>query len=133
MADGGIERIRLSTNNGLIGYKIKKFELIAYDPNVEAESMVLIFTVKPESVPTVINFDNPTLIAAALYDLSASQSYNPGTVMIIDNVTVNQDIYLTHLESKASSPVNYYVELEQVKLDLSEATVATLKDMRGTK
>jgi hypothetical protein len=27
--------------------------------------------------------------------------------------------------------MNYYLELEQVKLDLNEATVATLKDMRG--
>ena len=27
--------------------------------------------------------------------------------------------------------MNYYIELEQVKLDLNEATVATLKDMRG--
>ena len=26
---------------------------------------------------------------------------------------------------------NYYIELEQVKLDLNEATVATLKDMRA--
>jgi hypothetical protein len=27
--------------------------------------------------------------------------------------------------------MNYYIELEKVKLDLNEATVATLKDMRG--
>ena len=27
--------------------------------------------------------------------------------------------------------VNYYIELEQMKLDLSENTVATLKDIRN--
>ena len=30
-----------------------------------------------------------------------------------------------------SRPVNYYVELEQMKLDLNENTVATLKDIRN--
>jgi len=28
-------------------------------------------------------------------------------------------------------PMNYYLELEQIKLDLSESTVATLKDIRN--
>ena len=45
----------------------------------------------------------------------------------------NQDIYLTHLESQGSSAVNYYLELEQIKLDLNENTVATLKDIRNIK
>ena len=131
IADGGIERIRLSTNQGLIGYKIVKFELIGADPNVEAESSVQVFSVPKTTVPTTINFDDPTLLAAALYDLSASQAYNPGTVMVIDNIVFNQDIYVTHFESKASQPVNYYLELETMILSKDEATVATLKDMRG--
>ena len=42
-------------------------------------------------------------------------------------------MFFTHQNTHADAgPVNYYIELEQVKLDLSEATVATLKDMRGT-
>ena len=132
IADGGIDTISLHTNNGSTGYRLKKFELIGHDPNVEQESMVQIFSVPQTTpVPTTIDFDDQTLLAAALYDLSASQAYNAGTVMIIDNVTFNQDIYITHLESKASQPVNYYIELEQIKLDLTENTVATLKDIRN--
>ena len=131
IADGGEDTIVLHTNDGSMGYRINKFELIAYDPNVEAESMVQVFSVKQATAPTTIDFSNQELLAAALYDLSASQSYNPGTVVIIDNVVFNQDIYVNHLESKASSPVNYYIELEQIKLDLGENTVATLKDIRN--
>ena len=131
IADGGIETIPLHTNNGSQGYRLIRFELIGHDPNVEQESSVQIFSIPKTTVPTTIDFDDETLLGAALYDLSASQAYNPGTVMIIDNVTFNQDIYITHFESKASQPVNYYIELELVKLSLDENTVATLKDIRN--
>ena len=30
-----------------------------------------------------------------------------------------------------TSGVNYYIELEQIKLDIGESTVATLKDIRN--
>ena len=40
----------------------------------------------------------------------------------------NQDIYVTNYGSGA---MNYYIELEQIKLDLNENTVATLKDIRN--
>ena len=47
------------------------------------------------------------------------------------NEIFNQDIYITHVDSDASAPINYYIELEQIKLDLNENTVATLKDIRN--
>ena len=47
-------------------------------------------------------------------------------------MTFNQDIYITHTNLHADAgPVNYYIELEQIKLDLNENTVATLKDIRN--
>jgi len=46
-------------------------------------------------------------------------------------MVVNQDIYITHIDTNGAIPCNYYIELEQVKLDLSENTVATLKDIRN--
>ena len=45
-------------------------------------------------------------------------------------MTFNQDIYIT---CKSSGNMNYYMELEQIKLDLNENTVATLKDIRNIK
>ena len=50
-------------------------------------------------------------------------------VTIFDNMTFNQDIYVTATSTDGN--MNYYVELEQVKLSKDEAAVATLKDMRA--
>ena len=44
-------------------------------------------------------------------------------------MTFNQDIYITCYST--DNKINYYIELEQVPLSKDEATVATLKDMRG--
>jgi len=54
-------------------------------------------------------------------------------VVIFDNEVFNQDIYITYTDNGGGSneDINYYIELEQIKLDLSENTVATLKDIRN--
>ena len=135
LADGGQERIRLSTNNGLTGYQIKKFQIMANRPGSsgsDAEHSVQLFSRKQDTVSNVINFDNPLLLAAATMGNSASSYvYGSTPVIIIDNMKINQDIYITHKETTGSESVNYYVEMEQVTLSTDEATVATLKDMRG--
>ena len=46
-------------------------------------------------------------------------------------MTFNQDVYVTFKKTAGTSPTNYYIELEQVKLALDENTVATLKDIRN--
>ena len=52
-------------------------------------------------------------------------------VVIFDNEIFNQDIYITHTDNKNAESINYYIELEQIKLDLNQNTVATLKDIRN--
>ena len=136
IADGDTEQIRLSTNNGLTGYKITKFELFPYAPGgsgTDSEHTVQIWSVDPETVDIVTSFNAPQLLAAGMMAVSSSGVSNPSILHVVfDNVTINQDIFICHKDSTASAePINYYIELEQVKLDLNEATVATLKDMRG--
>ncbi len=137
LADGAVETIRLHTNNGLTGYKIVKLQLIAEDPATDShESVVQIFTTKndetgtPRTASAVIDFTDPTLLAVGFYE-NASSSTVSKLDIIFDNMTVNQDIYITHNEKAGSAIVNYYLELEQMKLSKDEATVATLKDMRA--
>jgi len=43
-------------------------------------------------------------------------------------MTFNQDVYVT---AATDESINYYIEMEQVKLALDENTVATLKDIRN--
>ena len=57
-------------------------------------------------------------------------SLNP-LYVVFDNVVINQDIFVTHTDTNANIPINYYLELEQIALSDNEATVATVKDMRG--
>jgi len=131
--DGEIETIRLSTNNGLKGYRIVKLFIVGEDPaSTTAEFTVKVFTVKPGSATAEINFNDPTLLGMAYLDQNNGSNYQPQPLIVFDNMTFNQDIYITNVESASDNKVNYYLELEQVKLDLNEATVATLKDMRGS-
>ena len=137
IADGAQKQIRLSTNNGLRGYRIIKMSLICKQPGLgNQESLVKVNSVKTnEAIPTAggtFNFDDPTLLAVGLYTASTNQKTDPEDLNIIfDNKIVNQDIFVTHTDNEGALPINYYIELEQVKLDINEATVATLKDMRG--
>ena len=57
--------------------------------------------------------------------------YSISNVIVFDQTVFNQDIYITHKDVSIGQAVNYYLELEQVKLAKDEAAVATLKDMRG--
>ena len=134
LADGDIETIRLSTNKGLIGYKILKFELFPQVPGeANAESVVKVFTIEPDSAESTVNFDDPTILGvASMGNSTAGNVYPPTLTVVFDNVVFNQDIYVTHKETSGSESVNYYIELEQINLDVGEAAVATLKDMRGS-
>jgi len=136
LASAGVARIRLSTNNGLTGYKIKAFNIIDETPGVNnTENVAKVYSNPPldatgeiKAGDGVVNFDNPQLIAVAFY----KPQYGPAEVIIVDTKIVNQDIYVTAFDVSGNSiATNYLLELEQVKLDVNEATVATLKDMRG--
>tara|TARA_R100001530_G_C4308427_1_gene152366 strand:- start:1 stop:444 length:444 start_codon:yes stop_codon:yes gene_type:complete len=137
LADGQQLRIKLSTNNGMIGYTVKKFQIFPNLPGTaDIESTCMIFKFKRDSVSTAtatVNFDDPTLLAVAYMAEGAAADEGQVSLdtVVFDNVVFNQDIYITHTATKVSESCNFYIELEQMKLDLNEATVATLKDMRG--
>jgi len=139
IADNEIQTIRLATNNGLTGYKIVKLQLMPVDPiSTNQESVVQIFTTRNDATgsartaTSIIDFTDPTLLATAYIesDSSGSTPIFVDAAAIFDNLTFNQDIYLTHVE-QSTNGVNFYLELEQAKLSKDEATVATLKDMRA--
>ena len=132
LADEDIETIRLSTSNGLIGYRIKDFRAIFENPaGLSAEAVLKVYTVKPETADAIINFDDPTLIGAIFIENNNSATYFGGQTIVFEHVTFNQDIYVTYEDNAAGHNCNYYLELEAMKLSDNEATVATLKEMRG--
>jgi len=130
----GLETVRLSTNNGLKGYRIVKLQISPIQPGaVDGEHIVQVYTTEhtDTSLYDNIDFRDPTLLATAFHKTDSSEVNADTNTIIFDNIVFNQDIYISAAELKGSLPVNFHLELEQVKLDQNEATVATLKDMRA--
>ena len=133
-------RIRIGTKDGETGYKIRNLEIIGELPGQQTVELVTkVYTVPPEKDATgawdvdgAIDFNDPTLIAVAYLDDSSSTGTPFSHRIIMDNVKVNQDLYVTTLDVSGSSrATNFYLEMEQMKLAESEAAIATLKDIRG--
>jgi len=131
--DGGQDTVSLHTNDGSIGYRIVKLDIMSANPSAgTGEHIVKIFSIKQASVTGTVDFADQTLLAAATLKTNSSTG-NPETIqqVIFDNMTFNQDIYVTAIDVNDSNAINYYIELEQFKLDLNQNTMATLKDIRN--
>ena len=132
IADGSQDRIILHTNDGKMGYRIKKFQVIDDEPGeTEVEIVTKIYSVPQTTVDNTVNFSDQTLLGVVLYANQGNQSVVSTEAIIFDSMIFNQDIYVTAFSWEGTPNCNYYIELEQVKLDLNENTVATLKDIRN--
>jgi len=131
--DNSVETIPLHTIDGSTGYRIKKFEIIPNDPtNNVSSAIVKIYTTVQTATTRTIDFSDQTLLGVALYSNNSTlQNYPEDIQVIFDGMTFNQDIYVTLNNAAGNDSVNYYIELEQVSLDLNQNTVATLKDIRN--
>ena len=131
LADGGQDRIRLSTIKGKVGYRIAKFEVMGPDASEQIESALKIYTEKQTTINHTINFtDNSLLAAAVITQSSTMQNYPEDTSVIFDQEIFNQDIYITLKGADYTANVNYYLELEVIPLDDAGAEYTTLKDIR---
>tara|TARA_Y100001937_G_scaffold26928_1_gene38584 strand:- start:216 stop:683 length:468 start_codon:yes stop_codon:yes gene_type:complete len=142
LSDNDQDKILLHTNTGSTGYRIVKFQIIPNAPGTVAqESICKIYKIQQaDNIPagtnlySKIDFSENILLAAAYYADGSSAGDNQATTVIFDNEIFNQDIFITHKDVSGNdpgAPINYYIELEQIKLDLNENTVATLKDIRN--
>jgi len=134
LGDGDQDTIVLHTNNGEMGYKIVKFQIMLTNFGSNRGSFVQVWKVEQTTVSTgepTINFDDNILLATSMQIYNATNLTLSGQTTFFDNEVFNQDIYVTHTERSGGGGCNYYLELEQVKLDLNESTVATLKDIRN--
>ena len=133
IADEAIDTINLHTNNGSIGYRIKKLSIIPDKPVTSAnECVIQIWKIPQTTTSSNVDFSNNTLLAVGIYSNQTDTTYYPDDQTIIfDNEIFNQDIYITHKNETGTRPCNYYLELEQIKLDLNDNTMATLKDIKN--
>jgi hypothetical protein len=131
LTDGQQQQINLSHNDGRTGYKIVKMQIMHAEPGQQdAEHTFKVYSKEQATIDNAINFSDNTLLAAAYLTDDKNTLGTTSTVIVFDNSIFNQDIYVTHSDTTGSQPANYYIELEQFPLDLSESTVVTLQNIR---
>jgi hypothetical protein len=136
LVSGGQDTILLSTKKGEIGYRITKMQLMPWiygGGSSEQESVVKVYKDFQSSISEIIDFSDNRLLGAGIVNNDDSGEDNATRDLIVfDYEIFNQDIYVTHVNQHADgAPCNYYLELEVIKLDESQAMVATLKDIRN--
>jgi len=133
LAEGGQDRIPLATKDGSVGYRIAKLAVMGPDGSEAIDSVLKIYKEEQSAVDNIINFtDNSLLAAAVISQSSAATNYPEDVSVIFDQEIFNQDIYITLKGAGQSAKVNYYIELEQMKLDHTQNMSATLKAIRGS-
>jgi hypothetical protein len=128
LATGTQDQIYIAGGDADTGYKIVKLQLFHTDPGIgAAEHTVKVFSIKQTAVDNVVDFSDETLLAVA--HLADHQDVaNPlDTIAVFDNEIFNQDIYVTHIDTRGSEACNYYIELEEIKMKDSEAAVINYK------
>jgi hypothetical protein len=127
------DTIHLHTTDGSTGYRIKTLNLISSLPaSTTQETVVKVFKIDGKTIDATIDFSDNTLLAAGYFEGHSNSTTFGGTVIIFDKEIFNQDIFIMGIDGSGSAqPINYYIELEQMPLDLNENTVATLKDIRN--
>jgi len=132
LGDGVQDTINLHTNDGKTGYRIVKFQLIPEYPFIKTqESTVKIYQVLQTAVNATTDFSDQTLLGVSLFKQQDDNTQFAYDTVVFDREIFNQDIYVTHFESTSDNRINYYIELEQMPLDVNETTVATLQSIRN--
>jgi len=131
--DGNQDTIVLHTNTGSTGYRIVKFQVLPTNTTAGTnEAMVSIFKISQTSAPQDVDFSDNTLLGAAFYLRDQATVASTSQTIVFDGEIFNQDIYVNYSDAQGSTgEINYYIELEQIPLDLNQNTVATLKDIRN--
>jgi len=130
------QTINLHTNDGKTGYRIVKFQVIDKLPGneplaVDVEIIMKIYKVSQGTIDGEVNFSDNTLLGVVYYQGGTLTTETNASTIIFDKEIFNQDIFVTCHEGGGSLEGNYFIELEQVPLDLNESTVATLQSIRN--
>jgi hypothetical protein len=126
LTQGDQQKIRIEGSVGAIAWRITKFQVIGYNMSgVDPESTVKIFREKQGTDTSgdpykFIDFDDDELLAAAYFSGASSNSNPIDMVVVFDNALFVRNIYLTHYNATAVGAldvkINYYIELEEVKV-----------------
>ena len=129
LGDGGQDEINLERQNVNLAYRIIKLNIMLnqYTGNDRLHG-VSIWREQQTSIATDYfqpDFSNVDLLGAAVIVWDTTQPTLSTENIIFDNTLFSRNIYVTHTDEKAASPVNYYIEIEEVPV--GAATLMQLK------
>ena len=133
IATGEQQEINLKTNNGKIGYRITKFQIIEQTPGaIDSRSIAKIFkTDQTGSITDTVDFSDSDLLGVAFSKIGNSGSDPVNDIIIFDTEKFNQNIFITVADVGGSTtPINFYLELEAMPINDLEATYMTLQNIR---
>jgi len=137
LADGKQDKIRIEGATGEIAWRITKFQIMPNNPGAASyEYCVKVFREQQSSITNPIDFTDDELLAAAIYhDDTAADKADTGPVVIFDNALFSRNIFITAFENVGTESVNYYIELEEVKVSaagMTQLAVAAARRNRFT-
>jgi len=117
LADGGQDKIRIEGATGEIAWRITKFALIGKTPgSMTIEGVVKVYREEQTTVDGDVNFKDNELLAAGYY-VDNTSAGSPGyETIIFDNSLFNRNIWVTGFDASVGETINYYIELEEVKV-----------------
>ena len=118
LPDGKQHKIRIQGPVGAIAWRITKFMVMPYDVSDEDyEAVVKIYRESQSSIDHNVDFTDSELLGAGLWSSSSSNNVYPDDMTIIfDNALFSRNIYITYEDTKTNGGMNYYIELEEVKV-----------------
>jgi len=130
LLDGEVDKIRLSTKKGKIGYQIIKLKIIPNKPGDESLEATLTVNKINFTPANAIDLSDGNILAVAYWAGNAALGYpQTDTQVIFEQEVFNQDIFIgsNDIQGKA---MNYYIELETFVQTDNQTAVSTLRDIR---
>lgn len=116
LADGGQDKIRIQGATGEIAWRITKFQVMPPQASVNVEATVKIYREEQSSIVNTVDFTEDELLAAAILNDDTSNAFQAPPKIIFDNALFVRNIYVSQKGADHTADVNYYIELEEVKV-----------------
>ena len=121
------DKIRIQGPVGDVAWRITKLELIPQGiGTADTENLVMVWREEQDpttTAPNSIDFRNDELLAAGFFGAN-TQGTAELTAVVFDNALFVRNIWVTHYDHSTNQNINYYIEIEEVKV--SKAGMAQL-------
>ena len=117
LIDGDQRKIRIQGPVGAIAWRITKFQSLPASPfNTTQESVTKIYREEQTTIDGAVNFDDDELLGVAVFKQHDTTNYMAYDSVVFDNALFSRNIFVTNYDAATGESMNYYIELEEVKV-----------------